>query len=213
MKNPRLFFQLILSRGVGVPFPIMSTFLYYFNEHNLYREIDSNYRPCEYESHATNQLSYLGIKTTPTILEVGLIMLLLCHSYMWPALRPQHPHNIVNISNIQHLVQSRFYISIQCSSSLDTYIVNILENGFYLLHRRIWLIIRLFGRTLFNNILFFRHFGKFPIIYKTSIFSLFLLSIWDSNPHHPPRPKGILPLEEWTTFINTSPRIHLFFSI
>jgi hypothetical protein len=42
-------------------------------------------------------------------LEVELIMLLLCHSYMWPTLRPHHPHNIVNILNIQHPVQSRFY--------------------------------------------------------------------------------------------------------
>ena len=32
-KNPYLFFLLILSRGAGVPFPVMSTFLYCFKEH------------------------------------------------------------------------------------------------------------------------------------------------------------------------------------
>ena len=50
----------------------------------------------------------------PTILQVGLTLLLLCHSHLLMCDLPSAtsiPHNIVNISNIQHPVQSGFYLS------------------------------------------------------------------------------------------------------
>ena len=96
---PLLPVDIISWRRCTIPYHV--NILYYFNEHNLYREIDSNYRPCEYESHATNQLSYLGIKTTPTILEVELIMLLLCHSHLIMCDLPSDHIFLITISTSQ----------------------------------------------------------------------------------------------------------------
>ena len=58
MKNSRLFFQLILSRGVGVPFPIMSTF--YIISMNIFLERKTGLEPATFslEGWRSSQLSY-----------------------------------------------------------------------------------------------------------------------------------------------------------
>ena len=61
MKNSRLFFQLILSRGVGVPFPIMSTF--YIISMNLFLERKTGLEPATFslEGWRSSQLSYFRV--------------------------------------------------------------------------------------------------------------------------------------------------------